>query len=141
MDPQDTGRRLVWHGVLTFLIGLIVGAIVQQFTNPRMALAAHVGAITSGTFLIAIGLVWRAIPPVGPALAMFGLGLYGSYGATAGLVLAAIFGTSSMTPIAGAGHAGAGWQEALVNATFATSSLAMLAFTGLFLREVGRRTP
>ena len=120
MDPQDTGRRLIWHGVLTFLVGLLVGAVVPEFTNPRMALAAHVGAVTTGTFLIAIGLVWRTIPPTGPAVAMFWLGLYGAYGAVVGLVLAAVFGTSSMTPIAGAGHAGSGWQESLINFTFAT---------------------
>jgi len=139
MDAQDTGRRLIWHGVLTFLLGLLVGMVVQQFANPRMGLAAHVGAITTGTFLIAIGLVWRAIPPVGPAVAMFWLGLYGAYGAVVGLVLAAAFGTGNMTPIAGAGHAGSAWQEGVVNFAFATSSLAMLGFTGLFLHEMRRR--
>ena len=36
-----------------------------------------------------------------------------------------------MTPLAGAGHAGASWQELLVTAGFVSVGVAMLAMAGL----------
>ncbi len=34
-------RRLMWHGMLLFLRGLITGLLEQRFTNVRMGLSAH----------------------------------------------------------------------------------------------------
>jgi hypothetical protein len=34
-------RRLMWHGMLHFLFGLITGLLEQRFTNVRMGLSAH----------------------------------------------------------------------------------------------------
>jgi len=59
--------------------------------------------------------------------------LYGAWIGTAALVLAALFGTSSLTPIAGAGRAGAGWQEAVVVLGLTTSAVAMVACCVLVL--------
>ena len=33
-------RRLMWHGMLLFLLGLITGLLEQRFTNVRMGLSA-----------------------------------------------------------------------------------------------------
>jgi hypothetical protein len=46
-------RRLMWHGILLFLLGLVTGLAEQRFTNPRMGLAAHLEGVMNGTFLIA----------------------------------------------------------------------------------------
>ena len=51
----DKKRQLLWHGILLFLLGLIVGFIEQKFANPRMGLAAHLEGLMNGTFLIALG--------------------------------------------------------------------------------------
>ena len=34
-------RRLMWHGMLLFLLGLITGLLEQRYTNVRMGLSAH----------------------------------------------------------------------------------------------------
>jgi len=34
-------RRLMWHGMLLFLLGLITGLLEQRFTNVRMGLSAR----------------------------------------------------------------------------------------------------
>ena len=138
MDAQDTGRRLVWHGVLLFLSGLLIGIVVPVVTNPRMGLSAHVGTVMTGTFLIAAGFVWRQWPPAWTTAA-FWLGLYGSYISCLGLLLAAVFGTSRSTPIAGAGHSAAAWQESVVNFSLTTSAVAMTVFCVLLLAGLRKR--
>ena len=37
----DSQRRLIWHGMFLFLLGLLIGFAEGQAINPRMALAAH----------------------------------------------------------------------------------------------------
>ena len=51
-------RRLMWHGVLLFPLGLLTGLVEQRFTNVRMGLAAHLEGLMNGTFLIALSAIW-----------------------------------------------------------------------------------
>jgi hydroxylaminobenzene mutase len=139
MNGEETSRRLVWHGVLLFLLGLLTGIEISAFANPRMGLSAHLGGLMTGLFLMALGAVWRYARPGRTAAAVFWLALYGTYGSWLGLLLAAIFGTGRMTPIAGAGHGGTPWQENLVDAALVTSSIAIIACCVLFLRELRQR--
>ena len=53
--------------------------------------------------------------------------------------LAALWGTGQMTPIIGAGHAGADWQELVVSAGLLALTLAMLAGAALLLAGLLRR--
>jgi hypothetical protein len=41
VNIEDTRRRLVWHGMFLFLLGLLTGLAEPQFKNLHMALAAH----------------------------------------------------------------------------------------------------
>jgi hypothetical protein len=50
-----SNRRLMWHGMFLFLIGLSTGFAEQHFANVRMALAAHLEGVMNGTFLVAQG--------------------------------------------------------------------------------------
>ncbi len=123
----DRRRRLFWHGIFLFFLGLIVGAFVQQMTNPRMGLSAHLGGVMTGTFLAVLGAAWTELRLSTRAeFAAYWLALFGSYGSSASLLLAAILGTSSATPIAGAGHAAPAWQEAMVNLGLQSTAAAML---------------
>jgi hydroxylaminobenzene mutase len=58
---RGTRDRLLWHGVCLFLGGLLMGGVTYALPNPRMGLSAHVGGVTTGTFLIAIGAGWDAV--------------------------------------------------------------------------------
>jgi hypothetical protein len=43
-------RRLMWHGMFLFLLGLITGLVEQRFTNIRMGLSAHLEGVMNGHF-------------------------------------------------------------------------------------------
>jgi len=127
MDAQDTGRRLIWHGIFLFLLGLLTGFVVQQLTNPRMGLTSHLEGLMNGMFLVLLGLIWSRVR-LGPAAATmtFWLALYGTYVNWGSTLLAALWGTSLMSPIAGAGYGGSPWQESIVNFGLISLSVAMV---------------
>jgi hydroxylaminobenzene mutase len=138
MDAADTRRRLMWHGILLFLLGLLAGIPASSYANPRMGLSAHVGGILTGLFLGLLGLIWTHLRfTARAATATFWLMLYGNYLSFAGLVLAAIFGTTRSTPLHGTGRLAAPWQETLVDFTLTSSALA--ALTGCVLLLWGLR--
>ncbi len=134
MDAQDGDRRLVFFGILLFLLGLVTGFFVPALPNPRMGVSAHLEGVMNGFFLVLLGLIWRWVNlPPRVATVVFGLALYGTYANWAATTLGAAFGTSRLTPIAGAGHAGAPWQENLVAVLAVSLALAMVASVVLVL--------
>jgi hydroxylaminobenzene mutase len=121
-------RRLLWHGIFIALLGLVAGAAVPAFTNPRMGLSAHLGGVMTGTLVAVIGALWDQLRlPARVAAGLFWITLYAGYANFGALVLAAIFGTSRMTPMAGAGHTAAAWQEGIVDFGLTTGALAIIA--------------
>jgi hypothetical protein len=52
---ESTGRRLMFHGMVLFLLGLGTGFAEQHFANVRMGLAAHLEGLMNGIFLLALG--------------------------------------------------------------------------------------
>jgi (hydroxyamino)benzene mutase len=135
---RDRKRDLLWHGAFLFLLGLITGFVQQQLTNPRMGLAAHLEGVMNGTLLLAIGAGWTELrlSPRLSAWTYWAL-LYGTYANWAVTTLAAIFGTTAMTPITGAGRSAARWQETLVAIGF--TSVAVAIVTAAVLLLVGFR--
>lgn len=124
----ETGRRLLWHGVFLFLLGLLTGTVTGLLNNPRMALSAHLEGVLNGLFLLALGLIWAHLRLSARWRGvLFWLALYGTYANWASTLLAAIFGTGRLTPIAGAGHRAAAWQENLVGFGLYSLTVAMLA--------------
>ena len=92
---NDKKRQLLWHGMVLFLLGLLVGLVEQKFTNTRMGLAAHLEGVMNGTFLIALGAIWAEVRlPHGLKAAAYWSALLGAYGNWAITTLAAIFGTA-----------------------------------------------
>jgi hydroxylaminobenzene mutase len=138
---SNGSRRLIWHGMVLFLLGLLVGFAEGQVANPRMGLAAHLEGLMNGTFLIALGAIWPFVKlsPTLTTLAFWTV-LYGTYANLIVTTLAAILGASSMSPITGAGHSAAAWQEALVTTGFVTVGMAMLVSSGLILWGLRRNT-
>lgn len=55
---ESSGRTLWKSGLILFILGLALGFVLQAFPDPRAALSAHLNAVQSGTFLIALGLLW-----------------------------------------------------------------------------------
>ena len=131
---MDYRRRLLFHGMALFLIGLLTGLLEQHFNNVRMALAAHLEGVMNGTFLLAVGAIWSEVrlPPRAGVAAYWAL-LCGTYGNWAVTTLAAILGTGALSPVTAAGRGAAPWQEALVTAGFISIGLAIIAASILLL--------
>jgi len=74
-----------------------------------------------------VGAVWsRVVLGAGWATATYWLTVAGSYVSCIGLFLAAVFGTSGSTPLAGAGFGASPWQEAVVAAGLVGGGVALL---------------
>jgi (hydroxyamino)benzene mutase len=98
-----------------FLFGLIQGAGIQSFVNPRMALSAHLTAVQSGMALMIAGIVWRAVLLSSKvAVVSRGTIIVGMFGLWAGLTLSAATGAGLALPIAGQGHSATPNVEAVV---------------------------
>jgi (hydroxyamino)benzene mutase len=132
-------RRLLWHGMLLFLLGLITGLVESQFANPRMGLAAHLEGLMNGIFLIAIGAIWEEINlQLSLKRATYWTLLYGTYANWAVTTLAAVFGTGAMMPTTAPGLLAQPWQESLVTAGFVSVGIAMVVASVLILLGLKR---
>ena len=131
---QNAHRRLMWHGMFLFLLGLFTGFAESHFANVRMGLAAHLEGVMNGIFLLALGAAWNELRLApAPKVAAFSLALYGAYMNWFFVLLAAIFGTGALSPITAAGRSALPWQEKLITAGFMTVGLAIVACTLLLL--------
>jgi (hydroxyamino)benzene mutase len=131
---EGANRRLMFHGMVLFVLGLFTGFAEQHFANVRMGLAAHLEGVMNGTFLVAIGAIWEHVrlSPAKLTIA-FWIGLYGTYVNWLITMLAAVFGTAALSPITGAGHSGQPWQESFVTAGFMSVGIAIVLFSLLVL--------
>ena len=129
-----SNRRLMWFGMLLFLLGLVTGLVEQRFTNMRMGVAAHLEGVMNGTFLVALGAIWTEVrlPPPAKAAAYW-TALYGTYANWLTTTFAAVFGTAAANPIASKGHHGQPWQESLAAAGFLSVAIAIIASSVLVL--------
>ena len=127
-------RRLMWHGMLLFLLGLITGLLEQRFTNVRMGLSAHLEGVLNGILLLALGAAWNEVRLPHPLEATaYWAALYGTYVNWLVTSIGAAFGTAASSPITSAGHRGQPWQESFVAMGFLTVSIAIIATSVLVL--------
>ncbi|MGB3754633.1 MAG: hypothetical protein WA954_12160 [Parerythrobacter sp.] len=142
MTLEAGQRTLIQAGAVLFLLGLLQGAVVQDFANPRMALSAHLTAVQSGTALMVTGAVWRwaSLSPLVSGLARWAI-IVGMYMLWIGLTGAAITGASSMVPIAGAGYRADAGTEQFISALVLAGSGAMTLGWLLFVIGLFRQPP
>jgi hypothetical protein len=131
---EDQKRRLLWYGMFLFLLGLLTGLVEPQFHNLRMGLAAHLEGVMNGTFLIAVGAIWQEVR-LAPHLknSAYGLALYGTYANWAVTTLAAVLGTTAMSPLTAPGARALPWQEGLITFGFVSVGLTIIASAILVL--------
>jgi len=130
----DNNRRLIWHGMFLFLLGLLTGFLEPRFANIRMGLAAHLEGVMNGIFLVGLGAVWNEVRLSQPLkTAAFWIALVGTYGNWLITTTAAVFGTSALSPITGTSLGGQPWQEKLVTAGFMVVGITIVATAVLVL--------
>jgi (hydroxyamino)benzene mutase len=127
MDTLQTSRKLKMLGMVLFLFGLITGFAIVTFTNPRQGLAAHLEGIMNGMFLVVAGFVWSELM-ISQRLrkVLFWTLLYGTFANWFFTLVGSIWGTSQMTPIAGAGFYGTELHEKTVLAGLTLVGLTMV---------------
>jgi hydroxylaminobenzene mutase len=131
---EDSKRRLIWHGMFLFLLGLLTGFMETKFTNLRMGLAAHLEGVMNGTFLVALGAVWMEVRlPLKLKAVAYWSALYGAYVNWVATALGAALGAAALSPITGAGHSALPWQETLMTALFMSVGLAIVGSSVLVL--------
>ena len=143
MSHGDSNRRLIRHGMVLFVLGLLTGILIPNLTSPRLALAAHMEGLLNGMFLILVGgVVWKELRlSEGLKRAGSWLLLVSAYASWGFCLLAAVFGAGETLAIAGKGYSAAPWQELLVTAGLGVGALCVLVascFVLYGLREQAR---
>ena len=120
-------EKLIFLGLILFLIGLSVGLVVENMANPRMALSAHLEGVINGMFLIILGLIWKRLILSKTLLILtFWLVVYGTFANLIAVIISAVTGFGKMMPIAG-GQEGTRVIEGLISFLLISLALCMLA--------------
>ena len=139
---QNANRRLMWHGMLLFLLGLFTGFAEPHFANVRMGLAAHLEGVMNGILLLALGAIWPHVRLGRNArAAAFWTALYSAYANWLFTTLAAIFGSGALSPITAPGLRARPWQESLVTIGLMSVGIVVVISTLIFLWGLRAKTP
>jgi len=132
MNPIQ--QQLLVSGTVLFLLGLLIGFAIPALPNPRMGVTVHLTGVQSGMALWALGLMWQRMAlSTGMQRTAEVLAILGLYAIFASLLLAALWGTSRATPIAGAGRHASFAHETIVTVVVTGGSLAIVVATALVL--------
>jgi hypothetical protein len=106
---------------------LLNGVVISKTKSPRLSLSAHLAAVQSGTFLIAIAWAWPVFE-MGPTLSMFiSYSLCGAlFVLWAAFFLAGLWGAGHGLAIAGKGFETIEVRQAIVTALLVLGVLGAL---------------
>jgi hydroxylaminobenzene mutase len=134
MAEQQNERALSRAGALLVLLALVTGLAIPAFANPRQALATHVSAILGGLLLVGLASLWsRLTLSVAQRTWTMRLAIAGAYANLLGSLLAASWGTTRLTPLAGAGYGAAPWQESIAQVIQVSQGIALLVALGMIV--------
>ncbi len=130
---SQASKQLVVAGAILFLLGLIQGAALPYFFNPRMALSAHLTAVQSGTAMMVVGAVWgwTHLSALWDLIGRWTV-IAGMYGLWLTLTLSAATGASESLPIAGAGYSADAALETAVSVAVGGSSVVLVSGWTIF---------
>lgn len=101
---SDVNHQLALTGIVLFLLGLFNGFAIPLGRSPRLGLSAHLTGVQSGTFLIAMSVLWPHIVFPGGMSGFMSTALWVSlYLLWLALCLAGLLGAGRGLPIAGGG--------------------------------------
>ncbi|MGK2872223.1 MAG: hydrogenase [Alphaproteobacteria bacterium] len=120
----EINQPLALAGVVLFLLGLLNGFVIPLGRSPRLGLSAHLTAVQSGTFLIAMGLLWPYIdfPVIWRETTAYALWV-SLYALWLALFFAGLLGAGRGLPIAGGGVETKATYQAAVSALLYTGIL------------------
>lgn len=98
----EYAQHLMFHGILIFLIGLLMGFCLffGVFPNGRIGLVAHLEGVMNGMFLAIVGLLWHRLSlSAGQQRLTLGLALSAVYLNIFQAVWWAFLGRSTASPV------------------------------------------
>ena len=133
---------LVRAGLLLFLLALVAGLLVAQFPVPRLGLSVHLLGIVQGLFLAVLGLLWPRLRLTRAwCRVAFWLVIYGCLAAWASNVLAAVWGGSSMLPMASGQARGSALQDEMITVGLRSAAISLISATVLILLGIRSGEP
>jgi hydroxylaminobenzene mutase len=126
--------RLVHHGIILVVLGLLSGFATILVPAPNMALAAHTIGIIQGTLAIALAFLWPALTSNGYRLTLTRLSiLIGFYCNWLGALLAGVWSAKKMAIVSGSTmpDTAVPWQEIVVAVLLNASILVLVGFVYL----------
>lgn len=147
MDALIGGKRILMHGMLLVLVGLVWGLAVPATPYPRLALGAHIQLVTNGMLLMVLATALLAVPNrVGSKSVMvMQLAAFLTWAMALSEVANSWWGTKEMLPIAAreaGASGGASWQELVVTLAHLGAGFGLIAAWVLlvigFLRGTAR---
>lgn len=137
---NDYSQRLLFWGMVLFLLGLLAGFATPAFRNPRLGLSAHLEGVMNGMFLVLVGVIWERLSLTKRLKrTTFGLLIWAAFANWLACVLGAVLGASRMTPIAGGNFTALPWQENLVAGMFVSVGLTAVVGVGLLVWGLRQR--
>ena len=138
MKTHGRSRRILIHGLMFVMVGLLWGFVVPHTPHPRLALGAHIQFVSSGLLFILTAILLFKLPHnVGPKSAgVMLLAAWLTWSMALSEAANAWWGTTQMLPIA-AGQAGAtggaAWHELVVKLTHIAAGLGLVVAWGLLI--------
>jgi len=124
---MDDPQILCFAGLALFMLGLLNGLAIPRMKSPRLGLSAHLTGVQSGTFLIAVGLMWPRLALGRTWSDVLANGLWVSLDLIwLSLLLAGVFGAGRGLEIAGQGMTATPGRQRLVSVLLITGSLGCL---------------
>jgi hydroxylaminobenzene mutase len=136
---MEREQRLLRHGFVLYLLGLLTGLVAYGLENPRMGVAAHVEGVVNAIFLMVLGVAWPRLGLSGRSETWaFGAAIVGAYANWGVPLFSAIVG-ASQPKLAGAGFEASPWAETLLRISPIGDVAAPLLCAALVLWALRRR--
>jgi len=138
MSNQDRSRRILIHGLMLVMVGLLWGFAVPHTPYPRLALGAHVQFITNGLLIIVMAVMLLILPHhIGSkSTRVMLIAAWLTWLMALSEVGNAWWGTTQMLPIAASqagATGGAPWNELVVKITHIAAGLGLVIAWGLLI--------
>jgi (hydroxyamino)benzene mutase len=122
-------KNLLSLGFILVFLSFLTGLVIPLVKNPQLAVSSHLNAIIGGIILVILGVISTILTlSDSNRKIMIWSWIYATYMNWAVTLLGGIWGTSRLTPVAGAGFTASTLQENIVSVLLI--SLVLASFIG-----------
>jgi hydroxylaminobenzene mutase len=146
MNIRFNSRKILIHGLVLVLVGLIWGIVVPLTPYPRLALGAHIQFVTNGMLIVLLGGLLLGLPhKVGArSVTVMTIAVWLTWAMALSEIANSWWGTTEMLSIAAnqaGATGGADWQELIVMLTHIGAGLGLIvAWSLLIIGFIGHST-